>query len=63
MWYAYAKLNENELSKLRLYEAETGKRVLALERVELTPAELTEEELHKLEALEHEVGFVLVAVK
>ena len=37
--------------------------MLALERVDLTPAELTEEELHKLEALEHEVGFVLVAVK
>ena len=63
MWYSYAKLNENELSKLRLYEAETGKRVLALERVEMTPADLTEEELHKLEALEHEVGLVLIAVE
>lgn len=63
MLYPYARLSENELSKIRLYEAETGKRVLALERVEVTPAELSEEELHKLEALEHEVGFVLIAVR
>lgn len=63
MLYPYAKLNENELSKVRLFEAETGKRVLALERVDVTPAELTEEELHKLEALEHEVGFVLIAIR
>mgnify|MGYP001067692416 CR=1 FL=1 len=63
MWYTYAKLTETELSKVRLFEAQTGKRVLALERVELEPAQLTEEELHSLEALEHEVGFVLVAVQ
>jgi hypothetical protein len=62
MWYSYARLNENELSKIRLYEAETGKKILAFARVEASPAKLTEEELHKLEALEHEVGFVLVAV-
>jgi hypothetical protein len=63
MLYPYAKLNENELSKIRLFENQTGKRVLALERVDVTPAELTAEEQHKLEELEHEVGFVLIAVK
>ncbi|HHX45555.1 MAG TPA: hypothetical protein GX714_16465 [Chloroflexi bacterium] len=63
MLYPYAKLSENQLSKIRLFEAETGKRVLALQRVEVNLAELTAEELHKLEELEHEVGFILIAIE
>ncbi|MEA3406993.1 MAG: hypothetical protein U9R48_02790 [Chloroflexota bacterium] len=61
--YTYAKLTEEQLGKVRAFEEETDKRILALRSYNMQPDELSEEELEKLQALEAELGYVILAVK
>lgn len=63
MLYCYAKLNEDQLAKVKAFEAEIGKTVLALREVDLQAEFLSKEELEKLRALEEELGLILLVVK
>ncbi len=61
--YTYAKLTEEQLEKVRTFEEETDKRVLVLRSYNAQPDELGEEELDKLQDLETELGYVILAVE
>lgn len=61
--FTYAKLTEEQLEKVRTFEEETDKRVLVLRSYNMQPDELGEEELEELQALEAELGYVILAVK
>jgi hypothetical protein len=61
--YTYARLTEEQLGKVRSYEEEMEKRILVLRSYNMQPDELSEEELQKLQDLERELGYVIVAVK
>ncbi|MFO7917512.1 MAG: hypothetical protein R6V13_05500 [Anaerolineae bacterium] len=61
--YTYAKLTEEQLGKVRAFEEETDRRVLVLRSYNAQPDELGEEELEKLQDLEAELGYVILAVK
>ncbi len=63
MLYCYANLTDEQLAKIKAFEAETGKKALALRRVPVRPEELSAEDLAKLEALENELGLVVIVVK
>ena len=62
MLYTYCKLTDEQLAKLQDFERRTDKRVLALKEVGLWPDRLTEQELTELQALEQELGCLLIAV-
>jgi hypothetical protein len=61
--YTYAKLTEEQLGKVRAFEEQTDKRVLVLRSYNAQPDELGEEELEELQALEGELGYIVIAVK
>lgn len=61
--YTYAKLTEEQLGKVRAFEEKTDKRVLVLRSYSAQPDELSEGELEKLQDLETELGYVILAVK
>ena len=61
--YTYAKLTEEQLGKVRAFEEQTDKRVLVLRSYNAQPDELGEEELEELQALERELGYIVIAVK
>lgn len=63
MLYCYAKLTEDQLAKVKAFEAESGKTVLALREVDLQAEFLSKEEMKKLQALEQELGLILLVVK
>jgi len=63
MLYCYAKLTEEQLARVKAFEAEIGKTVLALGEVGVEAEFLSREEMRKLQALESELGFVLLVVK
>ena len=63
MLYCYAKLTEEQLARVKAFEAEIGKTVLALREVEVEAEFLSREEMKKLQALESELGLVLLVVK
>ncbi len=63
MLYCYAKLTDEQLSRVKAFEAETGKKALVLRRVPVKPEDLAPDEITKLEALESELGMVVVVVK
>jgi hypothetical protein len=62
MLYSFAKLTDEQLAKLRIFEERTGKKVLALTEVGLWPDRLSPEELTEIQTLEQELGCLLVAV-
>jgi len=51
------------LAAVRAFEADTGKRVLVLRRIDVRPADLSPEELARLEALEEQLGDIILAVR
>jgi len=57
-----AKLDEEQLKKVRELEAELGVRVLAYAQP-VVPATLTEEQLAKLQIAETDLGLCLVAYR
>jgi len=63
MLYCYAKLTEEQLAGIKAFEAEIGKTVLALREVGVEAEFLSREEMRKLQALESELGLVLLVVK
>ena len=63
MLYCYAKLTEEQLARIKAFEAEIGKTVLALREADVEAEFLSREEMRKLQALEGELGLVLLIVK
>lgn len=63
MLYCYAKLSDEELGKVKAYEAETGKRALVLREVNVEADDLSADELSRLRELERELGYIAIVVK
>jgi hypothetical protein len=63
MLYCWAKLSDQQLAKIQAFEAETKKKVLALTEVPIEAELLSKVEVTKLQALEKELGKVLLVVK
>ena len=63
MLYCYAKLSDAQLAKIRAFEQEHKKKVLALRPVDVEAETLSKAEISKLQALEKELEFVLLVVK
>jgi hypothetical protein len=61
--YTIAKLSEDQISALRQFEEEEHVRVLALDDVNVAPAELPDTTLDHLRKLEETLGVFLVAVR
>jgi len=61
--YGFANLSTEQLAAVRAFEADTGKRVLVLRRIDVRPADLSPEELARLEALEEQLGDIILAVR
>lgn len=60
--YVLANLKESEVGAIQDYELATGQRVLAVQDLEVHPAELDESAVNKLRDLEQRLGVCLVAV-
>jgi len=63
MIYTFAKLTEEQLAKLQAYEAEHGQKVLALTEVTVDVEMLSRKQVLELQALEKELGVILLVVK
>lgn len=63
MLYRWANLTDEQLARIKAFEAKTAKTALALTRLDLEPAELSQEEELELYALERETGSVIVVIK
>lgn len=61
--FTCSKLNTNELDAIRKLESEIGTPVVALTEIPTPPADVDAEAVARIEALERELGVVLVAVK
>lgn len=61
--YTIAKLSEDQVRALRQFEEAEHVRVLALDDIPVTPADLPEETLDHLRSLEDQLGVCLVAVR
>lgn len=59
--YTPAKLSDDQLARIRAFEQQTGRVLLAFEGHRQPVAELSPEERARLEALEQELGVVMVA--
>ncbi len=58
------KLGSEDLQAINALENELGKPILAFScRADLKPADVTGEQLAKIQALEHKLGLSLVAVQ
>ncbi len=62
MLYTYCKLTDEQLARLQDFERRTDKKLLALKEVGIWPDRLSPAELAELQALEQELGCLLVAV-
>ena len=62
MLYAISDLDAERLQKVRSVEKATGLRLLALNAVDVAPAQIQDDELDNIQALENELGLTLVAV-
>lgn len=62
MLYSIATLTDEQLHPIRELEKTTGRTILALQRMEVLPADLSEEELARIQQLEVDLGLSLVAV-
>ncbi len=58
--YKIATLNNDAIQKIQMFERETGKQLLALERG-LQIADLSEKQLGELQKLEKDLGVVILA--
>jgi hypothetical protein len=63
MLYTFARLTDAQLAKLQTLEAKIDKKILALTEVSVDADQLTPGELEQLQALEHALGYVLLAVR
>lgn len=61
--YTYARLSDEQLERVRQFEAETGKKALVLKQVEAEPAMLSAPQVKALRALEHDLGHIVVVVE
>ena len=61
--FSYAKLTDAQLAKIKAFEAEAGKTALVLREARMDADVLSAEEMEKLQALEQELGYVIVVVK
>ena len=61
--FSYAKLTDAQLAKIKAFEAETGKTALVLRDARMDAEVLSAEEMEQLQALEQELGYVIVVVK
>lgn len=62
MLYSIATLTDEQLHPIPELEKTTGRTILALQRMEVLPADLSEEELARIQQLEVDLGLSLVAV-
>ena len=62
MVYAVSQVGEGKLNRIRSFEQETGVTLLALNHLNVKPAELSGDTLDKIKHLEEELGVTLVAV-
>lgn len=59
---SYVKVNEKDIKTLQEVEKEVGQTLLAIDCHDFKPAQLTSEQLERVQALEKELGVVVVAV-
>lgn len=62
MLFNIADLSDAQLQALKRLEEVTGKTILALKRMDVMPAELSNEDLDRIQQLEVDLGLSLVAV-
>jgi len=62
MLYNLASLTDAQLQAIRDLEKTTGKTILALKRMDVVPAELSEEDLARIQQLEVDLKLSLLAV-
>lgn len=63
MPYGFAKLNDEQLAKVRAFEEETGKTVLVYRQYDVQADDLDQEELSRIRKLEEELGYLAIVVK
>jgi|YNPNPStandDraft_1061719.scaffolds.fasta_scaffold02029_2 predicted transcriptional regulator len=63
MLYTFAKLTPEQLAKLQAYEAKHQQKVLALTEVRVDVETLSKKQVEELQALEKELGTILLVVK
>ncbi len=59
---AYVSMEEKKLNALQNLEKEIGQTLLAFNCHEMQPAQLTEEQIERIKAMEKELGVVIVAL-
>ncbi len=59
---SYAAMDDNKLETLQRVEKEMGQTLLAFSCHEMRPAQLTPEQLERIQALEEDLGVVIVAL-
>jgi hypothetical protein len=62
MVYAVTNVDDTVIEKVRSFEEQAGVRLLALNDLDVQPADLDGATLDKIQALEKELGVTLVAV-
>jgi hypothetical protein len=62
MLCSYASVNEEKLSSLQNLEQELDQTLLAYNCHQATPAQLSAEQLEKLQTKEKELGIIIVAI-
>ena len=62
MLYALSQVEGKKLEKIKELEADSGLCLLALSELDVAPADLNENALSAVKALEDELGVTLVAV-
>lgn len=62
MLCAYSSLNEEQLGAIHGLEKDLGRQLLAFSCHDMNPAQLSEQDLEKVQTLEKELGIVLVAL-
>jgi len=59
---SYGAVDDKKINELQKVEKEVGQTLLAINCHEFKPAELTPEQLERVQALEKELGVVVIAV-
>ncbi len=62
MLYSYASIDSDKLTALRSLEKEIGAPLIAMQAVDVAPAQVGGDALERIKELEEELGVVLVAV-
>ncbi len=58
-----SRLDEAKIDAVRAVESKIGKTLLAFSCRDISPADLTAEELNQIREMENKLGLVLIAVK